>query len=70
MANPFDLPEHVPSQRLVDFTNDTSDLTDVEWMHIQNCPECREAYSGFLSVRLPEPERGGRILQFRPRNIR
>jgi len=70
MSNAFDLQGHVPSQRLADFTNDAFDLTDREWMHIQNCPECREAYSGFLSESRPEPERRGTILQFRPKDVR
>ena len=61
------LPQHVSAQRLMDFTEDGIDLTEAEWTHIQNCPECRDAYSGFLSVKQPQPKPTARILQFRPK---
>jgi hypothetical protein len=70
MNNPFDVSEHVSLQRLADFTNDVSDLTEVEWLHIQNCPKCQEAYAGLLCARPPESQPSGKILQFRPKNNR
>jgi hypothetical protein len=70
MSRSPDVPQHVSAQRLIDFTEDGFDLTEVEWAHIQNCPECREAYSGYLSVKRPQPKPTARILQFRPKDKR
>jgi hypothetical protein len=70
MSRSSEVPQHVSTQRLIDFTEDGSDLTEAEWAHIQNCPECREAYSGYLSVKQPQPRPTARILQFRPKGKR
>jgi hypothetical protein len=70
MNSPFDIPQHVSLQRLADFTNDGSDLTEVEWLHIQNCLKCQEVYAGFLGARPSEPKPSAKILQFRPKRSR